>query len=228
MTTRADAAWKTSRSKRLQASLIGAVGYPSLWALGATWRWRTAGDEHRQAIFARGHLPVMALWHGRILPSVIYFRHQNITVITSDNFDGEWTARIIHRFGYTTARGSTSRNAARAALKAKRAMAQGHPVGITVDGPRGPARVAQPGAVWLARATGNPIMPFHAEAASAWTTSSWDATQIPRPFSRIAMVMGEPFYVAPDADEAAMERARVELEHRLNALKPTALSLLED
>jgi lysophospholipid acyltransferase (LPLAT)-like uncharacterized protein len=88
--------------------------------------------------------------------------------------------------------------------------------------------VAQPGAVWLARATGNPIMPFHAEAASAWTTSSWDATQIPRPFSRIAMVMGEPFYVAPDADEAAMERARVELEHRLNALKPTALSLLED
>ena len=53
MTARAGAAWKTSRSKRLQASLIGAVGYPSLWALGATWRWRTAGDEHRQAIFAR-------------------------------------------------------------------------------------------------------------------------------------------------------------------------------
>jgi lysophospholipid acyltransferase (LPLAT)-like uncharacterized protein len=169
----------------------------------------------------------MAFWHGRILPSVIYFRHQNITVITSDNFDGEWTAKIIHRFGYTTARGSTSRNAARAALRAKRAMEQGHPIGITVDGPRGPALVAQPGAVWLAKATGNPILPFHMEAASAWTASSWDSTQIPRPFSLIAMVMGEPFYVPGDADEAAMERARVELEQRLNALKPEARALLE-
>jgi lysophospholipid acyltransferase (LPLAT)-like uncharacterized protein len=228
VTITADPGWKASRSKRLQANLIGAVGFPSLRALGATWRWRTSGEEYRQAIFASGKLPVMALWHGRILPSVVYFRHQNITVITSDNFDGEWTAKVIHRFGYTTARGSTSRNAARAALRAKRAMEQGHPVGITVDGPRGPARVAQPGAVWLAKATGNPILPFHVEAASAWTASSWDSTQIPRPFSRIAMVMGEPFAVAGDADAAALERARVELEHRLNALRPVALALLED
>ncbi len=225
MTT--DPGWKASRSKRAQASLIGAIGFPSLWALGATWRWTTSGEEYRSAILSSGKLPVMALWHGRILPSVVYFRHQNITVITSDNCDGEWTAKIIQRFGYTTARGSTSRNAARAALRAKRAMEQGHPVGITVDGPRGPALVAQPGAVWLAKATGNPILPFHTEAASAWTANSWDSTQIPRPFSRIAMVMGEPFHIPPDADEAALEAARVELESRLNALKPRALALLE-
>jgi len=227
VTTHADPGWKSSRTKRLQASLIGALGFPSLWTLGATWRWRAKGEEHWQAIFDSGKLPVMALWHGRILPSVFYFRHRNITVITSDNFDGEWTAKIIHRFGYTTARGSTSRNAARAALRAKRAMEAGHPVGITVDGPRGPAQVAQPGAIWLAKATGNPILPFHLEAASAWTASNWDSTQIPLPFSRIAVVMGEPFPIPADADEAALGRARVDLEHRLNALKPQALALLE-
>ena len=227
-TSRSDLSWKSSRSKRFQASLIGALGYPALCALGATWRWRVSGEDYRRAIYDAGKLPVMALWHGRILPSVIYFRDQNVTVITSDNFDGEWTAKIIHRFGYTTARGSTSRNAARAALRARRAMEQGHPVGITLDGPRGPALVAQPGAVWLAKATGNPILPFHTEARSAWTTSSWDASQIPRPFSLVAMVMGEAFYVPADADEAGLEQARVELEHRLNALKPKALALLEE
>lgn len=219
--------WRASRRKRWEASLIGALGYPLLRALGATWRWRTAGLEHLEAIHASGRVPVIALWHGRILPSVIYFRHRDIVVITSDNFDGEWTARIIHRFGYTTARGSTSRNAARAALKAKRAMEQGHPVGITVDGPRGPALVAQPGAVWLAKVTGNPILPFHLEAASAWTAPSWDASQVPLPFSRIAMVMGEPFPVPADADDAGLERARAGLEERLNALRPRALALLE-
>ena len=96
----------------------------------------------------------MAFWHGRILPAIYFFRHRDIVVITSDNFDGEWTAKIIHRFGYTTARGSTSRNAARAALRAKRRMEEGHAVGITLDGPRGPALVAQPGALWLAKVTG--------------------------------------------------------------------------
>lgn len=226
MTSR-DPGWRASRSKRWQAAAIGALGYPALGALGRTWRWRVEGEEHFAGILASGHYPVMALWHGRILPSVFYFRHRDVVVITSDNFDGEWTAKIIHRLGYTTARGSTSRNAVRAALKAKRRMEEGHPVGITVDGPRGPAMVAQPGAVWMAKVTGNPILPFHVESSSYWTAPSWDASQIPYPFSRIAMVMGEPFFVPAGADDVQLEAARVELEHRLNALKPRALALLE-
>jgi lysophospholipid acyltransferase (LPLAT)-like uncharacterized protein len=224
--TTTDPGWKASRSKRAQASIIGALGYPALWALGKTWRWVVEGDRHYEDVMASGRVPVMAFWHGRILPAVVFYRHRGIVVITSDNFDGEWTARIIHRFGYATARGSTSRNAARATLKTMRSMAEGRPVGLTVDGPRGPALVAQPGAVWLAKASGNPILPFHMEAASSWTASSWDATQIPRPFSRIAMVMAEPFYVPGDADDTALEAARLELEARLHALKPRALSLL--
>ncbi len=226
MTTRAEPAWTRSRSKRLQASIIGALGYPAIALLGRSWRWRVTGQEHLDGILAAGRYPVMAFWHGRILPSIYYYRHRDIVVITSDNFDGEWIAKIIHRFGYTTARGSTSRNAARAALRAKRRMEEGHAVGVTVDGPRGPALVAQPGAVWLAKVTGNPILPFHVEAARHWTAPSWDATQIPLPFSRIAVVMGEPMAVPADADDAELEARRVELEQRLMALKPLALRLL--
>ena len=99
----------------------------------------------------------MAFWHGRILPATYYFRRRGIVVITSENFDGEWIAGIIERFGYGTARGSTSRGGRRALLQLTRDMAAGKPAGFTLDGPRGPARVAQPGAVWLAKATGNPV-----------------------------------------------------------------------
>jgi lysophospholipid acyltransferase (LPLAT)-like uncharacterized protein len=219
--------WRASRRKRLEASAIGALGYPAIRTLGLTWRYVVSGLEHFDAIVAAGRQPVMAFWHGRILPAMYYFRHRGIVVITSDNFDGEWIAKIIHRFGYFTARGSTSRNAARAALRAKRRMDEGHPVGFTVDGPRGPALVAQPGAVWLAKVTGNPILPFHVEAASHWTTASWDATQIPRPFSRVALVVAEPLVVPPDADDAELERRRVQLEDVLKALRPRALRLLE-
>src|SRR5215208_707602 len=82
------------------------VGYPLVNALGHTLRWRVDGLHHYDRIVASGRQPVMAFWHGRILPATFYFRRRGIVVITSENFDGEWIARIIERFGYGTARGS--------------------------------------------------------------------------------------------------------------------------
>jgi lysophospholipid acyltransferase (LPLAT)-like uncharacterized protein len=220
-------AWRTSRRKRLEIALIGTLGYPAVRLLGRTWRWRVSGFEHFEGILASGRYPVMAFWHGRILPALYYFRHRNIAVITSDNFDGEWIARIIHRFGYTTARGSTSRHAARAALRARRMMAEGHPVGVTLDGPRGPALEAQPGAIWLAKVTGNPILPFHIDAERHWTAPSWDATQVPLPFSRVALAVGEPLPVPADASDADLEAVKDRLTSILEALRQRALTALE-
>jgi hypothetical protein len=212
--------------KRFQASAIAALGYPLVNALGRTLRWRVEGLHHYDAIVASGRQPVMAFWHGRILPATVFFRGRGIVVITSENFDGEWIARIIERFGYGTARGSTTRGGRRAMLQLVREMERGRPAGFTVDGPRGPARVAQPGAVWLAKATGNPVLPFHLEAARYWSVRSWDRTQIPRPFSRVALVVGEPIAVPPDASADELEGARAELATRLQALERAAIELL--
>jgi lysophospholipid acyltransferase (LPLAT)-like uncharacterized protein len=217
--------WRASRWKRFEAAAIAGLGYPVIAALGSTLRWRVSGLHHLDAIHAAGRQPVMAFWHGRILPATYYFRRRGIVVITSDNFDGEWIARIIERFGYGTARGSTSRGGRRALLQLVRDMKAGRPAGFTLDGPRGPARVAQPGAVWLAMATGNPLLPFHLEASSAWTARSWDRTQVPKPFSTVGLAVGEPMYVDAGASEAAREEVRVELERRLAALEAEAKSL---
>lgn len=203
------------------------IGYRAIQVLGATLRWKVEGFEHFEATFADGRRPIMAFWHGRILPATYFFRHRGIVVITSENFDGEWIAGIIERFGFGTARGSSSRGGVRALLQLKRDMAQGMPAGFTVDGPRGPARVAQSGAVWLSKATGNAVLPFHLEAAHHWTLTSWDRTQIPKPFSTVAIVIGEPFVVPGDADEAAIERARLRLQHDLRALEPRTSALLD-
>ena len=218
--------WRSSRSKRIQARLISILGFRLVQLLGSTLRWKTEGLEHFDAIVAGGRQPVMAFWHGRILPATYYFRRRGIVVITSENFDGEWIAGIIERFGYGTARGSTSRGGRKALLQLVRDLAAGKPAGFTLDGPRGPARVAQSGAVWLSKATGHPVLPFHLEASRYWTLDSWDRTQIPKPFSTVAIAMGEPFQVASDADEGALERARVMLEERLKILEARALHLL--
>jgi hypothetical protein len=210
----------------VQARVISRIGYPLIAALGSTFRWRQEGVEHLEAVRRSRRQPIMAFWHGRILPATVYFRRRGIVVITSENFDGEWIAGIIERFGYGTARGSTSRGAVKALVQLKRDMAAGKPAGFTLDGPRGPANVAQPGAVWLAKATGNPIIPFHIESDRHWTANSWDHTQIPKPWSNVAIVIGEPLEVPPGADDAAMEQARLVLEARLKLLEARALAML--
>ena len=220
------ASWRDSRWKRVQAAAIAGAGYPVIAALGATLRWRVSGLQHFDAIRAVGHQPVMAFWHGRILPATYYFRRRGIVVITSENFDGEWIARIIERFGYGTARGSTSSGGKRAILQLMRELKAGHPAGFTLDGPRGPAKVAQPGAVWLAMATGNPLLPFHLEASSAWTARSWDRTQIPKPFSTVALAVGEPIEVPRALPDGELESVRLDLQQRLKALENRALEML--
>jgi len=218
--------WRASRSKRLQARLISALGYPLIAALGSTLRWRADGAEHYQRVLDSGRRPIMAFWHGRILPATVYFRKRGIVVITSENFDGEWIAGIIERFGYGTSRGSSSRGAVKALVQLKRDMAAGKPAAFTLDGPRGPAQAAQAGAIWLAKATGNPIIPFHIEAGRYWTANSWDRTQIPKPWSTVAIAIGEPMEIAADVDEAGIEAGRQDLESRLRTLEARAASMI--
>jgi lysophospholipid acyltransferase (LPLAT)-like uncharacterized protein len=156
-----------TRSQLLKARAIAALATPLIRALCWTLTWKGEGVEYFDQIVSAGRQPVMAFWHGRILSATFYFRGRNIVVMTSRNFDGEWIARIIRRFGYGTARGSTSRGGVRALVQMRRDLAAGRPVGFAVDGPRGPARIAQRGAVFLAGATGHPVLPLHIEAERA-------------------------------------------------------------
>jgi lysophospholipid acyltransferase (LPLAT)-like uncharacterized protein len=216
-----------SRRKRFEASAIAAVGTPLIEGLGGTYHWRERGVEILDELVRAGRPPIFAFWHGRILSATLYFRDRGIVVITSENFDGEWIARIIRRFGYQTARGSTSRGGAKALGQLRRDLQAGSPAAFTVDGPRGPARVAQAGAVWLASATGYPIVPFHIEASSFWTVNSWDRHQVPKPGSDLAIVIGEPIELPPRADAVTIEEGRQQLETVLGRLESQAHSMLE-
>jgi lysophospholipid acyltransferase (LPLAT)-like uncharacterized protein len=210
--------------QRAQAVTIAFVAAPVIGGLCRTLTWKVEGAEHYDAIIRSGRQPILACWHGRILTGLYYFRHRGIVALASQNFDGEWIARILHRFGYATARGSTSRGGARALVQLRRELEAGHGVAFTVDGPRGPARVAQAGAVWLAGATGHPILPFHLEADRSWTANSWDRTQIPKPFCSVAVVLGEPIEVRARGDDRGIERVRTELERALESLESRARS----
>lgn len=224
---RDDPGWTRSWRQRLLLAAIAAVVTPLVRLLSLTWRYEVTGTEHLRAVEAAGHRYILALWHGRILPGLWFWRRRGIVVITSRNFDGEWIARVLGRFGFRTARGSTSRGGARALRQLVREIAQ-HPAAFTVDGPRGPAGIVQPGVVWLAGASGVPVLPYHTEASRHWTVRSWDRTQIPKPFARVAFVIGAPVSVPRGLDAAGLAAAAAALGARLQQLERDCHTALAD
>jgi lysophospholipid acyltransferase (LPLAT)-like uncharacterized protein len=214
-----------SRSKRLQAQAIAALGMPIVEAVNATYDWRADGAEYFSDIVQQGRQPILAFWHGRSLLATLYFRDRGVVPMISQNFDGEWVTRLMRRFGYGASRGSTSRGGVRALVQIRRDLLAGSPVAFTLDGPRGPARVAQQGAAWLAGSTGYPMLPFHIEASSHWTLKSWDSHQVPKPGAAVAVAIGKPIEVA-STDAEVVEAGRQTVERVLADLEARAKGML--
>jgi lysophospholipid acyltransferase (LPLAT)-like uncharacterized protein len=203
--------------QRLAVRAAGLVFYLLIRALGSTARFRVEGWEHWQAA-TRGGPPVMAFWHEQIFLTTYYFRRRRIVVMTSRSFDGEYIARFIQRFGYGAARGSSTRGGVGALVEMARLVRAGCPAGFTVDGPRGPRRVAKTGALLLAKKTGRPVLPFAVTAERFWRLGSWDGLQIPKPFTRAVVRLAPPIRVPADADGETLEALRGELQRALENL----------
>lgn len=203
--------------KRAAVRAAGLVFYLLIRAIGSTARFRVEGWEHWEEA-NRGGPPVMAFWHEQIFLTTYFFRRRRIVVMTSRSFDGEYIARFIQRFGYGAARGSSTRGGVGALVEMARLVRRGCPAGFTVDGPRGPRRVAKTGALLLAKKTGRPVLPFAVEAERCWRLGSWDRLQIPRPFTRAVVRLAPPISVGSEADEETLELRRAELQRALDGL----------
>lgn len=197
---------------------IAIAGSALIRCLGYTWRVKRVDEANVRA--ARDHLPnvIYALWHGRLLQLAFTHRNQSVHVLTSAHRDGEIIGQIVRRMGYGHVRGSSTRGGTGAILALTKAIERGFDVCITVDGPLGPKYRAKPGVVQIAKMSGAAIVPVVAGSRRHKTLSSWDAFEVPYPFTRVREQYGEPILVPPDADAAELEAKRAELESRLGAL----------
>ncbi len=173
----------------------------------ATIRVERLHFEHYRNLKARGVPILFALWHGRMFLSIQAHRGEGIVTMASQSRDGELIARWLERNSFVVVRGSTTRGGSHALREMVRLVRSGRHAALTVDGPRGPARVVQPGAVQLARLTGAWILPITSSCSKPRFLASWDRYLLPYPFSRAVVAYGEPFPIPQDmTDEAALAR----------------------
>lgn len=173
----------------------------------ATLKSERLHEERYRELKARGVPILFALWHGRMYLSIQAHRGQGIVTMASQSKDGEWIARWLENNGYVVVRGSTTRGGSQALREMVRQVRSGRHAALTVDGPKGPAQVVQPGVVQLARLTGAWILPITSSSARPRFLASWDRYLLPAPFSRNVVAYGEPFPI-PEAmsEEAAASR----------------------
>ena len=210
--------------KQLMRSTVGnaLVGWTAgaiIAALMVTVRWRAHKDQNIKEILRRNEGVVLVFWHERLLampwlwPSVF-----PLFALQSPHADGRMMSHAIGCFGVKTVWGSSNRSPLSGLRGLKRVLDNGHSVAITPDGPRGPKYEVQEGVVMLAQLTGLPVVPMSAQIHSKKVLGSWDGFQVPLPFARCDIRMGEPIWVDRKGHEVEREVARRQIQERMMAL----------
>jgi hypothetical protein len=165
---------------------------------------------------------IAALWHNRLL--LISFALKRFLPqrpgagLISASRDGDLIADLTQRFGFEVVRGSSSRLGTSALRELENVLASGRDILITPDGPRGPAYELGPGIVFLAQKTGAAVVPINMEFSGCWRVNSWDGFILPRPFSRVRVILGPAHRVKPTGTREEFEAERMTLQKAMMSL----------
>jgi len=144
-----------------------------------------------------------------------WHRLTSFHMLISAHRDGRIIAGAMTYFGIETIAGSTARGGSSALRAMLKRLKEGGCVGITPDGPRGPAMTASIGIVNIARLAGVPILPLTYATSRRRVLATWDRFHLALPFGRGQYIWGEPIEIGGELDEAGLENARCLVETRM-------------
>lgn len=216
--------------------LLYKIAVPLAFGLGKmVWRWtrveRVVGAEHIVGALAHAPSFIPVYWHRHQLFCIKQLSEMRsagvkLGFLISPSVDGEFAAMMVRRLGGEVIRGSSSHTGARALRDYYQALAHdGISPAITPDGPKGPPWKFKPGAILLAQMSQRPIVPITYGASRAWAIM-WDRFLIPKPFARVAIVVGEPVYVGKGLDARGLESLQEQMERTLESLHREALNCI--
>jgi len=179
------------------------------------------------------HPQIFAMWHGQfmMLPLIKPEKHADIAIMVSRHADAEILVNTLQRFGMRSVRGAGAgprrkdRGGAAALRGALRALKDGATFAMTADTPPGPARRAGEGIALLGKISGRPIVPCAIATNRYVALNSWSAFTVNLPFSKLAIVVGDPILVPHEAGPIELEAARLTVEKGLNEVTKRAYVL---
>lgn len=220
--------WKTNGLRRSAGRWLARY----LRFVHSTSRVQFEPDDGVDVMIA-GTPQIIAMWHGQfmLIPTVNPSDRVRTQAMVARHGDGDLIGEVLNGFNISMIRGAGAgdrkrdRGGATALRAAIRALDAGDNVAMTADVPPGPARVAGPGIVTLARLSGKPIRPVAVASSNYRAFDTWSRMTLNLPFSRIACVVGEPISVAADADDMAMAEALCQVQAELDRVTERAYAV---
>ncbi len=229
MTIRTGEGWNnqyTIMDKKTKDKMVFYLATRFTWLLilflGKIGRITLRNRRHWHRLNESGQGFIAIVWHGKMLLPLYVHRNLGVVTMVSEHRDGEMIAQTMHRMGYKSVRGSSTRGGRQAFRDMLKALRANRVCTILPDGPNGPPRVIKIGALVLAMRAGCPILPITFAASRPIVLGSWDRFTLWWPFSRLCLIYGEPFSVPPGLNGEELEAARVEAEKRMQALEEEA------
>jgi hypothetical protein len=214
------------KMERIKFFLIGFLGSNFARILFSTVKIKEKPVGYPRQLKNQGNNVIYAYWHAFMLIPGYVARNLGIKVLISRHMDGEYITHISRQLGFDAVRGSTTRGGVEVLLKMVRDTDKGASFIVTPDGPRGPRFIVQPGIIFLGQKTGLPIIPVSLGLTNYWELPSWDRFRIPKPFSKAALIYGDPINIPPKLDKAKFKEYRMLLEKRLNEMNVEAEHLV--
>lgn len=204
--------------QRLILALVPWLAATFVRLLLATCRKEVRGVEHFNRLRDENRLALAGFWHETIGLIAGFHWGKGFCTLTSQSFDGELAARLVMHLGSEAVRGSSSQGSVEALKNMQAVIAESKVMAYTLDGPKGPRRVAKSGIGYLAAATQYPILPVACAARKAWRLNSWDRFIVPRPFTRIICAYGAPIEARESASAESWRATAAQVTEELNRL----------
>jgi lysophospholipid acyltransferase (LPLAT)-like uncharacterized protein len=184
-------------------------------------------DVHRNPYTAVGSERFLyAVWHDSMVMPAFGGKHIHSAALTSKHQDGYFVSSVLKNVGMSSVRGSTGKGGG-GALRELMTTARDKHIVITPDGPRGPRRTMSPGIVFLASHTGRSIVPTAFACVSAWKIrGSWTDLKIPKPFSTVYFLAGEPVPVPAGLSREGLQAFTAHLQDEMDRLDSQANDLV--
>lgn len=191
--------------------LIGALSVLVFRCLFKTLRlkFHTAHNTNPYAIEGEDRY-IYCVWHDQLVIPIFGGKHRHTAALVSQAQDGSFVVAALRSAGILPIRGSSNRGGAQAMRQLIR-EAEGKHIVMTPDGPRGPRRELSAGVVFLAAHSGRAIVPTAFTCERGWRFGAgWTDLLVPKPFSKVHLLTGEPIHIAPGAADLRADIARVQ------------------
>ena len=202
------------------------LGYIYILFVGMTSKIIIKNEDYSINMWNEKKPFILAFWHSQLMMVGYVWKSKAVlNMLASSHSDGRFGAYIAGHFNLKNI-SIESKNKSPSLRKIFKILNNGHYLGVTPDGPRGPNQKVSEGIIKIAINSQVPIIPLGFASNRNFKLKSWDSFLITFPFSKCNFVWGDPIIIPSTTKDTDIDKYKIFLEEKINYCTSIAQSNL--